>query len=63
MPNHAHSIYEEGIVIPPVRLYRKGELNEDLLELILHQIRMPMWNRLDLMVSIDACSVQSLASV
>lgn len=36
-------------MIPPVKLYRKGELNEDLLELILHQVRMPVWNRCDLM--------------
>ncbi len=49
MPNDAHTIFEEGVVIPPVRLYRKGELNEDLLELILHQVRMPVWNRCDLM--------------
>lgn len=25
-------------MIPPVKLYRKGELNEDLLDLILHQV-------------------------
>lgn len=49
MPNDAHSIFEEGVVIPPVRLYRRGELNEDLLELILHQVRMPVWNKCDLM--------------
>ena len=49
MPNDAHTIFEEGVVIPPVRLYRKGELNEDLLELILHQVRMPIWNKCDLM--------------
>ena len=49
MPNDAHTIFEEGVVIPPVRLYRKGELNEDLLELILHQVRMPVWNKCDLM--------------
>jgi N-methylhydantoinase B len=30
---------QEGVVIPPVKLYRRGELNEDLLELILHQVR------------------------
>jgi len=49
MPNDACSIYEEGVVIPPVRLYQRGVLNEDLLELILHQCRMPIWNKCDLM--------------
>ncbi|GAB5031634.1 5-oxoprolinase [Nannochloropsis oceanica] len=49
MPNDACTIYEEGVVIPPVRLYQRGVLNEDLLELILHQCRMPIWNKCDLM--------------
>ena len=34
MPNDATTIYEEGIIIPPVKLYKKGELNADLLKLV-----------------------------
>ena len=37
---HAH-IYQEGLRIPPVRLYRAGELQQDVLELILLNCQVP----------------------
>jgi N-methylhydantoinase B len=37
---HAH-IYQEGIRIPPVRLYRAGELQKDVQELILLNCQVP----------------------
>eukprot|EP00662_Eupelagonemidae_sp_cell21_P009959 gene9959-66342_t len=48
MPNQATEIFQEGLAIPPVKLYNKGVLNEDLQELILHQVRKPDWNNCDL---------------
>lgn len=44
---HAH-IYQEGLRIPPVRLYRAGELQEDVLELILLNCQVPRERRNDL---------------
>ena len=41
MPSESRSIYQEGIIIPPVRLVRRGELVEDLLELVLANVRTP----------------------
>ncbi len=41
-------IYQEGIIIPPVRLYRAGVLNEELLQLILRNVRTPGERRGDL---------------
>ncbi|MDE2957175.1 MAG: hydantoinase B/oxoprolinase family protein [Bacteroidota bacterium] len=41
-------LYQEGIIIPPVRLYRDGMLCEDLLELILRNVRTPDERRGDL---------------
>ena len=41
-------LYQEGIVIPPVRLYRAGVVNADLLELILRNVRTPGERRGDL---------------
>jgi 5-oxoprolinase (ATP-hydrolysing)/N-methylhydantoinase A len=35
----AREIYEEGIQIPPMKLYRAGEANGDLLELIAENVR------------------------
>jgi N-methylhydantoinase B len=37
---HAH-IFQEGIRIPPVRLYRRGELQQDILDLILLNCQVP----------------------
>jgi N-methylhydantoinase B len=37
----ATEIYQEGIIIPPVKLYSEGKLNEDLLKFFLKNIRLP----------------------
>jgi N-methylhydantoinase B len=47
MPTDAQSIFEEGIRVPPTKIYRKDVLQEDILELVLHNCRMPQWNRSD----------------
>lgn len=57
LPVDAGSIYEEGIRIPPIKIYKKGVLSEDVLEVILHNVRMPSWNRSDLNAIIAACRV------
>jgi len=55
IPVKATSIYQEGIRIRPTKLYKKGELQQDLLELILHNVRTPEWNRFDLNALVAAC--------
>jgi len=55
IPIEATTIYQEGIRIPPTKLYRRGVLQEDLLELILHNVRTPQWNRFDLNALVAAC--------
>ncbi len=55
IPIKAQSIYQEGIRIPPTKLYKKGELQSDILELILHNVRTPQWNRFDLNALVAAC--------
>ncbi len=56
IPIEANSIYQEGIRIPPTKLYKRGELQSDLLELILHNVRTPQWNRFDLNALVAACN-------
>ncbi len=56
IPIEATTIYQEGIRIPPVKLYRKGELQTDMLELILHNVRTSEWNRFDLNALVAACN-------
>jgi N-methylhydantoinase B len=56
IPINADSIFQEGIRIPPTKLYKKGVLQSDLLELILHNVRTPQWNRFDLNALVAACN-------
>jgi N-methylhydantoinase B len=56
IPIEATTIFQEGIRIPPTKLYKKGVLQEDILELILHNVRTPQWNRFDLNALVAACN-------
>ena len=56
IPIRAETIFQEGIRIPPTKLYKKGELQSDVLELILHNVRTPNWNRFDLNALVAACN-------
>ncbi len=55
LPTDAVSIFEEGIRIPPVKIYKKGEYQKDLVDLVMHQVRMPEWCRADLNAIIASC--------
>ncbi len=57
LPTNATSIYEEGIRIPPVKLYRKGEFQEDILRLVLANTRMTEWCRADLIAIVASCRI------
>ena len=54
MPSNSREIYQEGIIIPPVRLVRKGEYVEEILDLILANVRTPDLRRGDLRAQIAA---------
>jgi N-methylhydantoinase B len=56
IPVAAETIFQEGIRIPPTKLYRKGVLQKEVLELILHNVRTPQWNRFDLNALVAACN-------
>lgn len=47
-------IYEEGLRIPPVRLYRRGVLQEDVMKLLLANVRIPVERQGDLQAQIAA---------
>jgi N-methylhydantoinase B len=48
-------IYKEGLRIPVMRLYRRGRCDEDLLKLLLLNMRLPDERRGDLNAQIAAC--------
>jgi N-methylhydantoinase B len=44
----ATEIFQEGLRIPPLKLYRRGELNDDVMALFLANSRIPLPNRGDM---------------
>ena len=48
-------IYQEGLRIPVIRLFRKGELQQDIFDLLLLNVRVPDERRGDYYAQIAAC--------
>ncbi|MFV0246313.1 MAG: hydantoinase B/oxoprolinase family protein [Qingshengfaniella sp.] len=57
MPGRSIEIFQEGIIIPPVRLYRAGVLQEDILNMVLANIRTPEERRGDLNAQLAALRI------
>ncbi|MER6589810.1 hydantoinase B/oxoprolinase family protein [Micromonospora chalcea] len=55
LPTDAVSIHEEGVIVPPVKLFRGGTLDQQLLDTVLNQVRLPSWNRADLNAVLASC--------
>ena len=55
MPTAATSIFGEGLRIPPVKIYERGELNRAALDIIMNNTRTPEMNLSDLMAIIAGC--------
>ncbi len=55
MPAHATSAYQEGLMIPPVRLYHRGVRNDDLYRVIVRNSRTPESFAGDLDSEVAAC--------
>src|ERR687897_793363 len=56
-PSDSREIFQEGIIIPPVRLVRGGEYVDDVLDLLLANVRTPDLRRGDLRAQIAANSI------
>ena len=54
---HAKTVWEEGLRIPPTKLYQKGEYNRDIWEIILLNVRLPSLVEGDLQCQVGACNV------
>lgn len=55
MSINASSIFEDGLQIPCVKLYSKGEMNTALVEIFCRNSRIPEWFRSDLTALVAAC--------
>ncbi len=52
-------IYQEGLRIPVIRLFRRGELQRDIMDLLLLNVRIPEERRGDYFAQIAACRLGS----
>ncbi|ODM24511.1 hypothetical protein SI65_02101 [Aspergillus cristatus] len=57
MSINATSVFDDGIQVPLFKLYSKGVVNSDLLELLCRNSRQPAWCRSDITAIIAACSM------
>jgi N-methylhydantoinase B len=55
-PTH-REVFQEGLRVPPVKLYRRGEVNEDVMRLLLNNVRVPSDSAGDLMAMRTALQV------
>jgi len=55
MPSHATSAYQEGLIVPPVRIYAAGVPNDDLIKVMVRNSRLPDSLRGDLDSEVAAC--------
>lgn len=54
LPTDAKMIFEEGLIVPPTKIYRGGALQDELLNILLANTRMPEWNKSDFFAIIAA---------
>src|SRR4029077_2245357 len=57
MPGKSQETYQEGLIIPAVRLYRGGELQEDVMRMILANVRTPEERKGDLNAQLAALRI------
>jgi N-methylhydantoinase B len=55
MPSHGTSHFQEGLIVPPVRLYERGRPNSDLIRVMARNSRLPDSLRGDLDAEVAAC--------
>ncbi len=54
MPSDSIEIFEEGLIIPPVKIVKEGEINSEVLKIILSNTRTPRIRRGDLVAQLTA---------
>jgi N-methylhydantoinase B len=55
MPSHATSAHQEGLMVPPVKLYDAGQPNRDVIRILVRNSRLPDSLRGDLDSEVAAC--------
>ncbi|MDP4668027.1 MAG: hydantoinase B/oxoprolinase family protein [Gaiellales bacterium] len=55
LPTNAKTIYDEGLIIPPIKVVQRGEIQKPVLDLILNNMRNAAMNRADLFALVAGC--------
>jgi N-methylhydantoinase B len=55
LPTGAKTIFDEGLIIPPMKIIERGEVKEDVLRLIFNNVRLPQMSRADLFAIVAGC--------
>ena len=55
LPTGAKTIFEEGIIIPPLKIVERGVPQDAVLKLIFNNVRLPEMNRADLFAIVAGC--------
>ena len=63
LPTDARTIYEEGVSVPPIKIIKGGQLQDDLLKVILHNCRLPTWNFSDFNAIVAALRTAAIRCV
>ncbi len=53
MPGNSSEIYQEGLIIPPVKIVSRGKLNRDVMNIVLANTRTPRERKGDLMAQLS----------
>ena len=53
----SREIFEEGLILPPIRLVRRGRLNREIMEVILSNVRTPEEREGDLMAQLTSLKI------
>jgi N-methylhydantoinase B len=57
MPGDSQEVFEEGLIIPPVKLYEQGDVKPEILKIILRNVRTPDERKGDLRAQFSACEI------
>ncbi|KAJ5348337.1 hypothetical protein MYU51_015133 [Penicillium brevicompactum] len=57
MSINATSVFDDGVQIPCIKLYSRGVMNKDLVDLLCRNSRQPAWYRSDLTAIVASCSM------
>ena len=57
MSINSTSVFEDGVQIPCIKLYPKGVINADLVDLLCRNSRQPEWYRSDLTAIVASCTM------